>query len=86
MGVRDSGIMGSDGFNYCIDSENLGLIDARIIDEELLSERILTLHAGILANKFTMFKLARVAQFGAEFSVFQDGTKINFGGIIFDLS
>lgn len=86
IGMRDDGIIANDGFSYYTDSGTLGVIDARIIDEDLLSERILTIHGGILTNKFTMFKLGRIACFESEFIILRDDNEIRIGDIIFQVA
>lgn len=78
-------IKDSDGFIYSIDSANFGIIDAKIIDEELLSSRILTLRHGFIANKFSSHKLARIVDFGDEFEVAFCDNEITFGNIILNL-
>lgn len=78
-------IKDSDGFIYSVDSANFGIIDAKIIDEELLSSRILTLRHGFIANKFSSHKLARIVDFGDEFEVAFCDNEITFGNIILNL-
>ena len=78
-------IKDSDGFIYSVDSANFGIIDAKIIDEELLSSRILTLRHGFIANKFGSHKLARIVDFGDEFEVAFCDNEITFENIILNL-
>lgn len=78
-------IADSDGFIYSVDSANFGIISAKIIDEELLSSRILTLKNGFVANKFSGYPLARIVDFKDEFEVAICDNKITFGNIILNL-
>lgn len=78
-------ISDSDGFIYSVDSANFGIIEATIIDEELLSSRILTLRHGFVANKFSGHRLARIVEFKGEFEVSICDNKITFGNIILNL-
>ncbi|ARR04678.1 MULTISPECIES: hypothetical protein [Campylobacter] len=72
-------------FIYSVDSSNFGIISAKIIDEELLSSRILTLKNGFVANKFSGYSLARIVDFKDEFEVAICDNKITFGNIILNL-
>ena len=78
-------IADSDGFIYSVDSANFGIIDAKIIDDELLSSRILTLRHGFIANKFSSHPLARIVDFKDEFEVSICNNEITFGNIILNL-
>lgn len=78
-------ITDNSGFIYSIDSSNFGIISAKIIDEELLSSRILTLKNGFVANKFSGYPLARIVDFKDEFEVAICDNKITFGNIILNL-
>ncbi|MCI7364125.1 hypothetical protein [Campylobacter lanienae] len=78
-------IKDSDGFTYSIDSSNFGIISADIIDEELLSSRILTLRHGFIANKFSSYRLARIVEFKDDFEVIISDDDIKFGNIILNL-
>lgn len=78
-------ITDNSGFIYSIDSSNFGIISAKIIDEELLSSRILTLKNGFVANKFSGYPLARIVDFKDEFEVAICDNKITFGKIILNL-
>ena len=78
-------ITDNSGFIYSIDSSNFGIISAKIIDEELLSSRILTLKNGFVANKFSGYPLARIVDFKDEFEVAICDNKITFRNIILNL-
>lgn len=78
-------ITDNSGFIYSVDSSNFGIISAKIIDEELLSSRILTLKNGFVANKFNGYPLARIVDFKDEFEVAICDNKITFGNIILNL-
>ena len=78
-------ITDNSGFIYSVDSSNFGIISAKIIDEELLSSRILTLKNGFVANKFSGYPLARIVDFKDEFEVAICDNKITFGNIILNL-
>ncbi|ARQ99935.1 MULTISPECIES: hypothetical protein [Campylobacter] len=78
-------ISDSDGFNYSVDSLNFGIINAKIIDEELLSSRILTLRNGFVANKFSSYPLARIVDFTTEFEVSFNTKDIKLGNIVINL-
>ena len=78
-------IADSDGFIYSVDSANFGIIDAKIIDDKLLSSRILTLRHGFIANKFSSHPLARIVDFKDEFEIAICDNKITFGNIILNL-
>lgn len=78
-------ITDNSGFVYSVDSSNFGIISAKIIDEELLSSRILTLKNGFVANKFSGYPLARIVDFKDEFEVAICDNKITFGNIILNL-
>lgn len=78
-------IADSDGFIYSVDSANFGIIDAKIIDDELLSSRILTLRHGFIANKFSSHPLARIVDFKDEFEVSICNNEITFGNIMVNL-
>lgn len=78
-------ITDNSGFIYSIDSSNFGIISAKIIDEELLSSRILTLKNGFVANKFSGYPLARIVDFKDKFEVAICDNKITFGNIILNL-
>lgn len=78
-------ITDNSGFVYSVDSSNFGIINAKIIDEELLNSRILTLKNGFVANKFSGYPLARIVDFKDEFEVAICDNKITFGNIILNL-
>lgn len=78
-------ITDNSGFVYSVDSSSFGIINAKIIDEELLSSRILTLKNGFVANKFSGYPLARIVDFKDEFEVAICDNKITFGNIILNL-
>ena len=78
-------ITDNSGFIYSIDISNFGIISDKIIDEELLSSRILTLKNGFVANKFSGYPLARIVDFKDEFEVAICDNKITFGNIILNL-
>ena len=59
----------SSGFVYSIENTLLALLPAALVNEEVLKQKILTIKNGVLYNKFSGFKLARIVKFDSEFSV-----------------
>jgi len=69
------------GFLYLNSSEIFGIIPANLIDENLLKERILKVVNGILYNKFTSAKLAKIVKFEQDFKVKFGENSIEFGDL-----
>ena len=73
------------GFLYSVKSEVFGIILAKFIDKEFLSEQMLTLKNGVICNKFSGYANARVHEFKSDFSVQKGENFIKFGEICLNL-
>ena len=73
------------GFLYSVKSEVFGIIPAKFIDKEYLSEQMLTLKNGVICNKFSGYANARTHEFKSDFSVQKGENFIKFGEICLNL-
>ena len=73
------------GFLYSVKSEIFGIIPAKFIDKEYLSEQMLTLKNGVIANKFTSYPVAKVHEFKDDFQIERGENFIKFGEIVVKL-
>ena len=74
------------GFLYSVKSEIFGIISAKFIDKEFLSESILTYKNGVIANKFTGYPVAKVHKFKDDFQIERGENFIKFGEIVVNLT
>ncbi|MBR7047091.1 MAG: hypothetical protein IKI43_01815, partial [Campylobacter sp.] len=74
------------GFLYSVKSEVFGIIPAKFIDKEFLSESILTYKNGVIANKFTGYSVAKVHEFKDDFQIERGKNFIKFGEIVVKLT
>ena len=74
------------GFLYSVKSEVFGIIPAKFIDKEFLSEQMLTLKNGVICNKFSGYANARTHEFKSDFSVQKGENFIKFGEIVVNLT
>ena len=73
------------GFLYSVKSEIFGIIPAKFIDKEFLSESILTYKNGVIVNKFTGYAVAKVHKFKSDFQIERGENFIKFGDIVVKL-
>ena len=73
------------GFLYSVKSEVFGIIPAKFIDKEYLSEQMLTLKNGVICNKFSGYANAKVHEFKSDFAVEKGENFIKFGEIVVGL-
>ncbi|MBP3207115.1 MAG: hypothetical protein J6M21_02495 [Campylobacter sp.] len=74
------------GFLYSVKSEIFGIISAKFIDKEYLSEQMLTLKNGVICNKFSGYANAKVHEFKDDFAVEKGENFIKFGEIVVNLT
>ncbi|MBQ6224618.1 MAG: hypothetical protein IJJ58_05570 [Campylobacter sp.] len=74
------------GFLYSVKSEIFGIIPAKFIDKEFLSESILTYKNSVIANKFTGYPVAKVHEFKDDFQIERGENFIKFGEIVVKLT
>ena len=72
-------------FLYSVKSEIFGIILAKFIDKEYLSQQMLTLKNGVICNKFSGYANAKVHEFKSDFSVQKGENFIKFGEIVINL-
>ena len=73
-------------FLYSVKSEIFGIIPAKFIDKEFLSESILTYKNGVIVNKFTGYPVAKVHEFKSDFQIERGENFIKFGEIVVNLT
>lgn len=73
------------GFLYGVKSEVFGIIPAKFIDKEFLSEQMLTLKNGVICNKFSGYVNAKVHEFKDDFQIERGENFIKFGEICLNL-
>lgn len=69
VGPCDGALKGSDGFKFFTDSGSIGVIDSKIINEDLLCERILGIHQDLLYDKTTSFIFAKMLNIQTNFAI-----------------
>ena len=74
------------GFLYSVKSEIFGIIPAKFIDKEFLSEQMLTLKNGVICNKFSGYANARTHEFKDDFQIERGENFIKFGEIVVKLT
>ena len=74
------------GFLYSVKSEIFGIISAKFIDKEYLSEQMLTLKNGVICNKFSGYANAKVHEFKDDFQIERGKNFIKFGEIVVKLT
>lgn len=80
---ENSSVIDNENFAYSIENSSFVLMPGILVNDEVLKTRILTIKNGVVYNKFSGFKLARILDFKNDFKVEKNADYLKIGAFVF---